>query len=155
MLDELYAEVHGARDDQLEAAAAELLATDLRRAKQRYDSMLESNKRGLQARSNSQSRRLFESAIGDGERALREIDRVAGRRTDAASQEALEGYRRLVTDQIIETRLNLASQFMSQTSLNRALSEVNAALALDPRNQAALAMRSRVEVASNRGFGWW
>ena len=56
---------------------------------------------------------------------------------------------------VVTHDLNLASQFMSQTSLNRALSEVNAALALDPRNQAALAMRSRVEVASNRGFGWW
>ena len=49
----------------------------------------------------------------------------------------------------------MASQFMIQTSLNRALSEVDAALALDPRNERALAMRSRVEAAANRCFRWW
>lgn len=155
MLDVLYELVHGARDDELEAAAPDLVATDLRRGKQLYDSMVSRNKRGLQARSGSQTRNHFNAAIRDGERALREIDRVSGRRTDAASQEILQGYRQLVVNQIIETRLNLASQFMVQTSFNRAAQQVNAALALDPNNAAALSMRSRVEMASSRGFGWW
>ena len=155
MLDGLYEEVHGVRDDHLEAASPDLLATDLKRGKQFYDSMLAKNKKGLQGRTGSKAKREFDSAIKDGKKALKEIDKVGKQRSDPASQETLAGYRKLIIDQIIEIRLNNASQLMTQTNFKGALSEVNSALALDPRNQAALSMRARVEDASSRGIGWW
>ncbi len=126
-----------------------------RRGKQFYDSMLAKNNKGLQGRTGSKAKREFDSAIKDGKKALKEIDKVGKQRTDHASQETLEGYRKLIIDQIIEIRLNNASQLMTQTNFKGALSEVNSALALDPRNQSALSMRARVQDASSRGIGWW
>jgi hypothetical protein len=156
MLDGLYAKSHDSRDDQLEEDASDLLAGDLKAGKRHYDSMLANNKKGLQTKSKSSSSRSWNSAIRDGERALKEIDKVAKKRTDAASQATLAGYRELVVEQIVATHLNLASQYMTRTSFNQALTEVNRALALDPTSESALSMRSRVETASSRGIGgWW
>lgn len=155
MLDTLYDQVHGARDDDLEAEAPDLLATDLRKGKQYYDRMLEENEKGLLAPNQNQARSAFNKALREGERALGQLDRVAKKRTDAASQETLQGYRELVNDQIIETRIHYASQLMVQSDYKGALRQVNAALAIDSKDKQALAMRSRIENAISRGIGWW
>jgi len=155
MLDGIYDEVHGARDDHLETASPQLLTTDLAKGKKYYDSMLEKNKSGLLQKSNSRSKRDYNSAIKDGKKALKEIEKVAKKRTDVSSQNTLDGYHKLVTDQIIEIHMNIASQLLAQSSFNAAMKEVNAALALDSKSSAALSMRARVENASSRGIGWW
>ena len=53
----------------------------------------------------------------------------------------------------VELHLHLASHFTTRTSYNRAQSEVNKALAYDPRNKDALAARARIETAVNNGWG--
>ena len=156
MLDDLYAQSHDARDDQLESRSAELLATDLKAGKRHYDLMLANNKKGLTTKSTSASRRAYEQAVKDGARALKEIDKVAKKRTDLASRETLDGYRTLIVGQMIDTHINVSSQYLTQSSYQNALREVNKALALDPKSEAALSMRSRVETASSQGIGgWW
>jgi len=50
MLDKHYAKAHAMRDDRLEQAAPELLASDLKRGKRAYDDMIENNKKGLRRR---------------------------------------------------------------------------------------------------------
>ena len=155
LLDQYYARSHESRDAELEAAAPDLLSTDLKVGKQAYDSMLEKNKKALQAGSGSGSKRLFEAAIKDGERAMKELDKVTKDRKDPAVQETLAGYRERLTEEIIQIYLSLASQYMTQTSYNSALQEVNKALALDPKSRDALAMRSQIQVASSNEGGWW
>jgi hypothetical protein len=155
MLDKHYAEVRAKQDDELERKAPELLASDLKRGKQAYDAMLENNKKGLQTKNNSRSRGYYERAVKDGEKALKEIDKVAKKRTDGFSQETLDGYRGLITEQVVEIRLNYASQLLVQSDYRGAQHQVNNALALDPGNEAALSLRSRVENASNSGLRWW
>ena len=48
----------------------------------------------------------------------------------------------------------MASHWTTRSSFNKALRQVNHALAIDSTSQAALSMRSRVEQASSRGWGW-
>ena len=154
-LDELYDEVHGARDDHLEAKAPDLLATDLKKGKGYYDRMVKENEKGLLAKNQNQARRAFKKALSEGQRTLRELDKVAKQRTDPATQETLLGYRVLVNEQIIETRLHYASALMVQSDFQGALRQVNSALAIDRKHKEALAMRSRIEDAASRGIGWW
>jgi tetratricopeptide (TPR) repeat protein len=155
MLEGLHGPVARENYTQTEKEAPDLLKTDLARGKRHFDAMVDHTKRGLQARGGSSARRDFERAISEGERALREVDRVAADREDAASQRALKGYREAVVEQLVQAHLHLGSLLMTRSSLNNAMAQVNTALALDPGNAEALAMRSRIEVASNRGIGWW
>jgi hypothetical protein len=61
---------------------------------------------------------------------------------------------KMVKNDIVNTRLNLASLYFVRSSLMDANNEVNAALALVPDSSAALAMRGRLEVASSEGGRW-
>jgi Tfp pilus assembly protein PilF len=100
----------------------------------------------------AQSVNAFENSIANGDRALKELDKVEKKYTDPQTRETLSGYRTIVNDQIIEVRLHLASVYTTRTSYNRALGEVNSALALDPRNAQALAARAPIEQSANTGI---
>jgi tetratricopeptide (TPR) repeat protein len=156
MLDRYYDHVHAERDAELRKANEALLAKELKVAKQHYDEMIESNKQGLTSSgSGSRSVSAWERAIKEGGRALEELDEIAGKIVDPRVSETIAGYREVVSGQLVETHLNLASHWTVRTSYNKAQSEVNRALAIDPNNQAALAMRARIEEAASRGLGWW
>jgi len=73
---------------------------------------------------------------------------------DARVRDGAVNYRGLITAQIVDCHLHLASAAMVDTSHKEAMKQVNAALALDPENQRALAQRARIEVAANEGIGF-
>ena len=68
--------------------------------------------------------------------------------------EQLEGYRRMVVDQMVEVHLHLASLWTVRSSYNQALGEANTALAQDPQSERALSSRARIERASAERR-WW
>jgi tetratricopeptide (TPR) repeat protein len=132
------------------------LESDLARSKKLYEDMQRKTRDGLTSRSGgTQATNTWQSALDDGERGLKEIDKLEKKYTDPRSREVLASYRSAFTAQMVELRLHRASVWTTRSSYNRALDEVNQALALDPKNQQALEARSRIEVASSRGFGWW
>ena len=157
LVEQNYAREANARDDALEAEHAELLQKDLKKGKERYDSMIERTRKGLTARNESQSAKEWENAIDDGEVVLKEIDKVAKKYPDDPQvQEGAERYRALTTEQMVDLHMHLASQYTTNSSFKKAMKEVNEALALDPQNPDALAQRARIEQASNEGlFHWW
>jgi tetratricopeptide (TPR) repeat protein len=132
------------------------LAADLARSKSLFEAMQQKTREGLTSRSGgTQATNTWQSALADGERGLKEIDKLEKKYTDARSREVLASYRSAFTAQMVELRLHRASVWTTRSSYNKALDEVNQALALDPKNRDALAARARIEEASSRGFGWW
>ena len=115
--------------------------------------MIEKNEKGLMTDVGAKARREFEGAISEAERALRELDKFEKKNSNHAA--TIDGYRELIHDQIIEIRLNIASQYVVQSNYKKALSQVNQALAIDSEDPRALAMRARVENASSRGLDWF
>jgi len=132
------------------------LDADLAKGKALYEQMVRKTNEGLTSRSGgTNSTNLWQSALADGDRCLKEIEKLDEKYTDAQSRELLSSYRKVVIDQMVELRLHRASVWTTRSSYNKALEEVNQALALDPHNRDVLAARARIEVASSRGFGWW
>jgi tetratricopeptide (TPR) repeat protein len=157
MLDELHASNRAARSRPVEEASPDLLTGDLKRGKEAYDRMVALDREALtRSSSSSSAMRSWKSAIDQGERALREIDRVQKGAQDPGTLELLKRYRQVVQDQIIEIHLNMASSLSTRSSFQQAMSEVNKALAIDSGNAEALAMRARVmDASSQSGRIWW
>ena len=156
MVEASYAREANARDDALEKEHEALLQKDLKKGKEKYDSMIERTQEGLTARNASKSEKLWKSALDDGEVVLKEIDRLAKKYADDARvQDGAAKYRQLTVEQMVEIHLHLSSQYTTNSSLKAALREANAALALDPKNGQALAARARIEQASNEGLIDW
>jgi tetratricopeptide (TPR) repeat protein len=155
LLDEYYAKNRAEKMAQADAKASANLQKDVEKGKKLYQQMVDKCTKGLQAQTPSQAQSLFRSAIADGQSVLDEIDRVE-KTSDltGAQREAADGYRKVVIEQMVETNLHIASQQTVQTDYNGALKTVNAALALDPQNQSALAARARIETSVNSGWGW-
>ena len=73
---------------------------------------------------------------------------------DPQLRKKASGYRKLATDQLVEVHIHLASRQAVQSDYQGALKTVNQALAIDPKNEEALSMRSRIEEYSSQGWGW-
>lgn len=153
LLDNYYASVKAENTKEVDNHQDEVLKEGLAKGKKAYDSMLERNKKALQSKGGSTAVKGWEAAIKDGQKALDEIDKFEKANPDQYT-ELLAGYRKTVNDQIIEIHMHLASQFATRSSYNDALSEVNKALAIDPKNAEALSMRARIQDASSRGLRW-
>jgi hypothetical protein len=152
LLQQHYEKERQTRDDELERQHAKLLEKDLKKAKQRYDRMIQRTRDGLTAKNTGEAIDLWEAAIDDGHVVLDEIERLEKKYPDDPKvQQGGEQYRALTIDQMIDCHLHIASHYTLRSSFNSALREVNAALALSPRNDAALAQRARIEVAANEG----
>lgn len=153
-LDELFSTERAKREETVaKKAPADLLKTDLKQGKVYYDRMIKFAKEGLTSPGGSpQAINAWENSIDNGGRALKEIDKVEKKYSDEPTRETLGGYRVLINDQIIEVRLNLASLYTTRSSYNKALGEVNQALAIAPENAQALAARARIEEASSSGI---
>jgi tetratricopeptide (TPR) repeat protein len=155
ILDNYYAKNRQEKMAQADAKASSSLQKEVEKGKKLYQQMVEKTKNGLQAQSPSEARNQFDLAIKDGEAVLKEIDDVEKNQKLSSDQVGtLNQYRKVVTDQIVETHLHIASQQTVQTDYNGALKTVNAALAFDPQNEAALAARARIEESVNSGWGW-
>lgn len=153
LLDNYYAKAKAEKTAEVDNHQDDLLKEGLAKGKKAYDKMLEENKKALQAKSPSASIKGWEGAVKDGERAIKEIDKFSKDNPDKYT-ELLDGYRKTVNDQIIEIYMSLASQYATRSSYNDALSEVNKALAIDPKNSQALSMRARIQDAASQGLRW-
>lgn len=155
MIDEYYDRVRAERTARVEAEAAEHLRKDLAGARQAYDSMLEKNHQALTTpKGGSKSVKSWESAIRDGEKALREIDRFQKKHAEV-SAELLDEYRGAVHEGLNEVYLHLANHWATRNSYNKALVQVNAVLAVDPEHEEARSLRNRILDASSRGIRWF
>ncbi|MFT7671254.1 MAG: tetratricopeptide (TPR) repeat protein [Planctomycetota bacterium] len=162
MLGEHYEKNHEAKDDELESKFDEAIKKDLATGKKRYDSMLKNIKDGLgNSRNTSASKRHFEDAWKDGEKAMSELDKVEKKRGKESPElsELFDGYRVLITEHMVDSQLHLAAQYATQTSYQQALKTINAALSIDTKNSELLAARARVEEAVSNNGGlfrrWW
>lgn len=153
ILDRYHTEITKAKDDKLEAEHAELLQKELKDVKKFYDRMLEKNREGLTNSNGSQAPKKWESALDDGDRVRRDLEKFAKKNDDPKTREAIDGYLKLLDEHMIEIHLNLASHWTTRSSFTKALREVNKAIAIDPENQDARSARVRIEEAANRG--WW
>jgi hypothetical protein len=155
ILDDYYAQNRAEKMAQADAKASAELQKHVEKGKKLYEQMVEKGKKGLQARTPSQARTYYDAALKDGQAVLAEIDNIEKTQNLNEGQVASANeYRQIVTEQMVETYLNIASQQTVQTDYNGALRTVNNALALDPKNQSALAARARIEESVNSGWGW-
>ena len=124
--------------------------------KKRYEAAQALVREGLNnTRRQTQAIQTFRDAIANFEGVRKDLARTLenqGPKSDFAAHFA--SWDKMVKNDIIETRLNLASIYFVRSSLQDAGGEVNAALALDSENSDALAMRGRLEVASSEGGRW-
>src|SRR5262249_22077189 len=137
LLDQTYLQERNARYEQLDREQSEKLQKDLTKGKELYNRMIQHTKDGLTAKG-SRSESLFKGAIADGQAVLKEIDRLAEKyKDDPKVQDGAVKYRQLTTDQMVEAHLHLASSYTVSSSYKDALRSVNAALALEPKNEQA------------------
>lgn len=153
LVDNYYASVKAESTKEVDNHEDELLKQELAHGKKAYDSMLERNKKALQSKGGSSAVKGWEAAIKDGEKAIGEIDKFE-KKYPGKHTELLAGYRKTINDQIIEIYMNLASQYATRSSYNKALTETNKALAIDSSNAEALSMRARIQDAASRGLHW-
>jgi hypothetical protein len=153
-LEEYYEKTRATKMAAAEAKASEALKKDVVQGKKRYEKMVENTKKGLQARGSSQAKGLFNQALADGKFVLEEIERIEKKYDDSATMERAQEYKKLVTDQMVDVHLSIASLEATQSDYKGAQREVSAALALDPHSEAALSMRARIEDYASRGIGW-
>ena len=157
MLQGLYPENHDSRDDHLEASHENLLEGELKTGKKYYDQMLKDIQSGLtNTRTTSTAKREFERAWSNGERALKELDRVGKRLSKEQSDTtaAFAEYRSIVIEHMVESQLHLASMLSVQTDYKDAIKAVNLALSVDPNNRDAKAARARIENSASNGWRW-
>ena len=154
LIDDYYERVKAERTQAAAAQAEDLLREELADAKKAYDSMLAKNKKALkEPRGGSPSVKGWESAIKDGEKALAELDKFT-KANPGVETEAIGEYRSAVEEHLSEIYLHLANHWATRTSYNKALVQVNAVLAMDPKNEQALSMRNRIQDAASRGIRW-
>jgi hypothetical protein len=154
MLDAYYEKQRADKVAAADAKASAALKKEVEPAKKRFEQMAEKTKKGLQAKSDSEATRLYRSALSDGDYVLDQIEKITKKHDDPTVTERAQEYQKIVTDQMVEIHLSLASQEATKSDYKGAQKEVNQALALDPRNEQALSMRARIEDYASRGIGW-
>jgi tetratricopeptide (TPR) repeat protein len=156
ILEQSYAKARGEKEAKAQSNASAQLKQELQPGKKNYDDMVKKTQDGLtQQTTGSRSTNAWESALNDGGRALALLDRLVKKYPDPKTQETLGGYRAIVANQMIEVYLHLASAYTTRSSYNKAMAQANQALALDPKNEQALAARVRIEQASAERGGIW
>jgi len=154
MLDQYYAQTRAVEVARVEQKSSEALKKDIAQGKRRYEEMVDKTKKALQARGSGQAENLFRNALSDGQAVLKELDGIQDKYDEPEVQERVVEYRQIVTDQMVEVHLHIASQLATQSDYKGAQREVNQALALDSKNERALSMRARIEEYSSQGIGW-
>jgi len=154
MLERYYDQTRETEVAKAEAKADAELRSEAATARARYDRMIEKTRKGLQSRGSKQAERLFRDALSDGTAILAQFDAIQKRHDDPAVAEQIADYRKVVTDQMVEAHLHIASMLATRSDYHGAQREVNQGLALDPRHEQALSMRARIEEYSSRGIGW-
>lgn len=155
LLEQHYTQRRAALESEATAKASEQFKKDLQPGKRAYDELVAKTQKGLTDKNAGPgATKAFESATKEGERALKELDKLDKKYTDPATRETLAGYRKMVVAQTVEAHLHLASLMTTRSSYKAALAETNKALALDSGNEQALAARARIEQAAAERGGW-
>ena len=162
MLYEIAERAMGARDArrqrQTEGVGSQKTAQEAAKpAKVYYDRAHAKVREALgNTRNQSQAVSLMSSAISDFEKALRLLGNIMEKEGEASDLAAhYDAWDAAVKNDIIETHLHIASIYLTRGSFNQSQRAVNQALALDPNNSEALAMRGRIEIAANEGSSRW
>jgi hypothetical protein len=155
LLDQHYDRQRADKMAKADAKASAELQREVAGGRKRFEQMVEKSRKGLQARGSSQAESLFRDALSDGKAVLDDIAEIERKHATPEVREKAPEYRRVVTDQMVEVHLHLASQLATRTDYKGAQREVNRALALDPANEAALSMRARIEDYSSQGLDWF
>jgi tetratricopeptide (TPR) repeat protein len=155
MLERYYGKLREEKMAKAEAQASDALKSDAAPARKRYDQMVEKTKQGLQAKGDSKAASLYKDALSDGKYVLGQLDQIEKKHKSPEVTEKVSEYRRIVGDQMIDLHLHLASQLATQSDYKGAQREVSQALSIDPKNEAALSMRARIEDYASQGLGWW
>lgn len=153
MLDNYYEQNRAKDVAAADSKATESIQQDVANGKKHFEQMVEKSKKGLQAKGNSESEALYRAAIVDGKAVLKEVDRIEKKYDDPELREKVTNYRNIATDQLVEVHMNLASRQCVQSDFRGAMDTVEAALALDPKNESALSMRVRIEEYSSQPIG--
>ena len=159
--EKLKAEQEQAKNDKTEAkAAAERSKEEARILKPIEEPTTSGEKRarkGLVGTSNqSKSLQDFNGATKDFDWSIKRIgkeQRKASNDSGVLSGE-LGRLDQRAKSGFIDANLNAGSIYLGRSSLNNARKNVNAILAIDPKNSRALSMRGRIEIAGNTGWGW-
>lgn len=154
MLEQHYAKTRAAKIEEADQKASEALRKDVEEGKKRFEQMVDRTKQGLQATGGSEAENLFRQALSDGKAVMRDIDSIEKKYSDPKVKEQASRYRSIVTDQMVEVQLHIASQRATKSDYNGAQKAVNEALVLDPKNEEALSMRSRIQEYASQGIGW-
>ncbi|MCY2959380.1 MAG: hypothetical protein NTY35_04380 [Planctomycetota bacterium] len=152
-LENHYAKTRSEKMAAADKKASDALKRDIEKGKKQYAEMVDKTKKGLQARGDSLAKGLFNGALTDGKAVMGLIDDLEKKYDDPQTRESTASYRTVVIGQMVEVHLHMASLETVKSDYRGALKEVNAALALDPKNASALAARARIEEASSQG--WW
>lgn len=155
MLERYYGRVREEKLAKADAKASDAVKQDAAAGRKRYDQMVEKTKKGLQAKGGSQATALYRDALSDGKFVLKELDSIEKKHKTPDVAEKVSEYRGIVTEQMVDLHLHLASQLATQTDYKGAQREVGQALSLDPKNEAALSMRARIEDYASRGLDWF
>ena len=156
LLEASYTKTRAKKEAAAEAEMSAELQKEIKKGKVSFQSMVEDTQKGLTAKNDSQAERLWKGALKSGDTVLSELDRLEKEYgSDPRVQEGVAKYRRLTSEQLIELNLHLASKALTQSSQKEAKRYCNAALALDPKNGEALAMRARIEQAANQPLIDW
>jgi len=142
-----------ARKDAKLAAETERKLAPLRKAVK--DGEAYRRKGLLESKNQAKSRRDLKKAVAEFDRARKGVAKMAdaGRKDEALGKELI-GLSQEATTGWHDCLLSLASQSLSTGQFNDANASVNTVLADFPKDKEALAMRARIESASN-DWGWW
>jgi tetratricopeptide (TPR) repeat protein len=153
----------GAMEEREKKRAAEVAAEAREKAKEvsapiraKYDAAHAKAREALNnSRKQSAAIQLFRDAITDFESVRKDLARIHKEQgPDSDFARHYESWERTLKNDIVETRLNIASIYFVRGSHVNALDEVNSALAVVPESSEAMAMRGRIEVASSEGGKW-
>jgi len=97
-----------------------------------------------------QSLKGYEKAAKEYEHAVKKLDDLAKAHPDDADlQQTVTDVRSRAVDGAVQAHLNSAGVYMIRTAYQDALAEANHALAIDPGNNSAKSMRTRIATASS------
>jgi len=150
-------EARAKREAKTDAKRSEQEARTLKPIEDRVARGADRNNKGLMASSRqSTALKHFNGAISDYKWVMKRVETQQKKSSNSSdiligelthlSQKAQSGY--------IDANLNAGSIYLGRSSLNNARGNVNAILAVDPKNSRALSMRGRIEVAGNSGWGY-
>jgi len=160
MLDTLHAQVAAQRQAAQQAQQTAAITQALAPAEQSYQASLKYTKEGLQAGSNQGAAiNSFNSAVSRGNDGLAQLKSLTAQGSNTPGlADAITKLNSELVAQVINADIQLANVYNVRSSYNDAAGVVNKGLALDPKNEQLLALRSEIaanSASSGSTYGPW